>query len=464
MRKQIDFIMPTSPLITHPHADSIVAWRDGQPVSAARFLRDVAHVRALLPAGAHMLNACGDRYRFTVGLAAAMVAGKVSLLPSTQTPEMIRQMREFAPDVFCLTDSRACAIALPQVQFPAALPDGDAADAAGDAPFAVPELDDAQLIAYVFTSGSTGVPVPHRKTWGALVRNVRAEARLWGIDDGRRHAVIGTVPPQHMYGFESTVLVVLQSANALVAGNSFYPADIAAMVQSAPRPRTLVSTPVHLRSVIHAGLALAPVDLLVSATAPLSAALAEELETAFDAPLVEIYGCTETGQLAVRKTARTDEWQLFPGIEFRQRDGVTWASGGHVEQPTPMNDVIESTGEGRFRLHGRMADLVNIAGKRNSLAYLNVQLNAIPGVTDGAFYMPDDAAPDGVTRLTAFVVAPGIDTGVIMAALRERVDSVFLPRPLVKLDSLPRNATGKLPRDALQALARAHAPAREATA
>jgi acyl-coenzyme A synthetase/AMP-(fatty) acid ligase len=462
MRKQIDFIMPTSPLITHPRSDSIVAWRDGQAVSAARFLRDVAHLRALLPAGAHMLNACGDRYRFTVGLAAAMAGGKVSLLPSTQTPEMIRQMQEFAPDVFCLTDNRNCAIALPQVRFPAAPADGEADD--DNAPFAVPELDDAQLVAYVFTSGSTGVPVPHRKTWGALVRNVRAEARLWGIDDGRRHAVIGTVPPQHMYGFESTVLVVLQSANALVAGNSFYPADIAAMVESAPRPRTLVSTPVHLRSVIHAGLKLAPVDLLVSATAPLSAALAEELETAFGAPLAEIYGCTETGQLAVRKTARTDEWQLFPGIVFEQKDGVTWASGGHVEQPTPMGDVIENTGDGRFRLHGRMADLVNIAGKRNSLAYLDVQLNAIPGVTDGAFYMPDDAAADGVTRLTAFVVAPGLDTGAIMAALRERIDSVFLPRPLVKLESLPRNATGKLPRDVLQTLARAQSAAREASA
>jgi acyl-coenzyme A synthetase/AMP-(fatty) acid ligase len=444
-----------SPLITHPRSDRILAWRDGRPVTAGRFLRDVARLRALLPAGGHMLNACGDRYRFTVGLAAAMVGGKVSLLPSTQTPEMIRQMREFAPDAFCLTDSSTCAVDLPQVQFPAH-PAEEAGGDAADAPFDVPELDDAQLVAYVFTSGSTGVPVPHRKTWGALVRNVRGEARLWGIDDGRAHAVIGTVPPQHMYGFESTVLVVLQSGNALVAGNSFYPADIAAMVESAPRPRTLVSTPVHLRSVIHAGLALAPVDLLVSATAPLSRALAVEIEGAFGAPLLEIYGSTETGQIALRNTAQTDEWQLFPDIAFTRKGDVTWASGGHVEQPTPMNDVIEITGESRFLLHGRMADLVNIAGKRNSLAYLNVQLNAIPGVRDGAFLMPEDASPDGVTRLTAFVVAPGLEVAAIMTALRERIDSVFLPRPLVKLDSLPRNATGKLPREALLELARTH--------
>jgi acyl-coenzyme A synthetase/AMP-(fatty) acid ligase len=34
------------------------------------------------------------------------------------------------------------------------------------------------------------------------------------------------------------------------------------------------------------------------------------------------------------------------------------------------------------------------------------------------------------------------------------MDPVFLPRPLVFVDALPRNATGKLPREALQQLAR----------
>lgn len=439
--------MPTFPLITHPDADSIVAWRDGSAVTAARFLSDVAQLAAVLPAGAHMLNACADRYRFAVGLAAALVSGKVSLLPSTQSPEMIRQLLQFAPDAFCLTDSRDCAVALPQVRFPVL------SESCARA-FSVPAIDAGQLVAYVFTSGSTGVPVPHRKTWGALVRNVQAEAQLCGLNDGRRHAVVGTVPPQHMYGFESTVLIVMQSANALVTGQAFYPADICRLIASAPRPRALVSTPVHMRSVLGAGLDIPPVDLVVSATAPLSAALAEELEARFGAPLLEIYGSTETGQIAVRNSTRTQEWTLFPGVQLRQEGDATWAAGGHVEKPTPMNDVIELVAENRFLLHGRTADLVNIAGKRNSLAYLNLQLGAIPGVLDGAFFMPDELSADGVTRLTAFVVAPGVTAPAILAALRERVDPVFLPRPLLFVDALPRNATGKLPREALKELAR----------
>jgi len=56
----------------------------------------------------------------------------------------------------------------------------------------------------------------------------------------------------------------------------------------------------------------------------------------------------------------------------------------------------------------------------------------------------------------AFVVAPGLTAPALLAALRERVDAIFIPRPLVLLEALPRNSTGKLPREALLALAREH--------
>ena len=440
--------MSTLPLITHERADSVIAWRDGCAVSAAQFLFDVAQLREKLPGGGHMLNACNDRYRFAVGLAAALLSRKISLLPPAQTPEMIRQLRLFAPDVFCLTDRNDCAIAMPQLQFPAlaALPDG------AGAAFVVPQVDSGQAVAYVFTSGSTGVPSAHRKTWGALVRNVQSGARLSGLNDGRHHTVIGTVPSQHMFGFESTVLMVMQSANALAVGDAFFPADICHLIASVPRPRMLVSTPVHLRSLLQAGLQVPKLDLILSATAPLSLALAEQLEAVCQAPLREIYGSTETGQIAARNPTQTQQWQLFDGIHLTQQDGFSWAFGAHIECATRLQDVIEPIGAHCFLLHGRTADLVNIAGKRSSLTYLNLQLNAIAGVVDGVFFMPDEVAPDGATRLTAFVVAPGCTPGALMTALRARVDPVFLPRPLILVDALPRNATGKLPRDALKLL------------
>jgi len=58
----------------------------------------------------------------------------------------------------------------------------------------------------------------------------------------------------------------------------------------------------------------------------------------------------------------------------------------------------------------------------------------------------------GVTRLAALVVAPTLDRGVIVQRLRERIDPVFLPRPLLLVDALPRNETGKLPQQTLRAL------------
>jgi acyl-coenzyme A synthetase/AMP-(fatty) acid ligase len=152
------------------------------------------------------------------------------------------------------------------------------------------------------------------------------------------------------------------------------------------------------------------------------------------------------------------EWETLEGLRITHENGHAYVSGGHVEQPTLLHDVIEVLDGGtRFLLHGRLADMVNIAGKRNSLGYLNHQLATIPGVVDGVFFLPDEAEEGHVARLTAFVVAPGLSAREVMAALRERIDAAFLPRPLVLVDSLPRSLTGKLPRAALRALARAKA-------
>jgi acyl-coenzyme A synthetase/AMP-(fatty) acid ligase len=404
-----------------------------------------------------VLNVCADRYRFTVGLAASLLTRKVSLLPPTHTPEVIRRLAAFAPDVFCLTDEEQCDIDLPRVRYPQAADPGARTLADGGAP----EIDAARTAAIVFTSGSTGLPVPHRKTWGRLVRCVRDGAERLGLADGRAHAVLATVPPQHMYGFESSVLVALQSANALCAEHPFYPADICAALARLPRPRTLVATPIHLRALLAAAGEVPAADLIVSATAPLSQELAREAEQRFGAPLIEIYGSTESGQLATRRTARERQWRLWPGVCLTLDEGRAWARGGHLEQPTPMCDELEVIDAERFLLHGRLADLVNIAGKRSSLAYLTHQLNSIEGVQDGAFFFPEDpqTSATGVMRVAAAVVAPGLDAARLTQELRKRIDPVFLPRPLLLLERLPRNSTGKLPRNALQALAAQAPPA-----
>jgi acyl-coenzyme A synthetase/AMP-(fatty) acid ligase len=400
------------------------------------------------------LNTCADRYHFTVGLAAALISGRVSLLPSSQAPEMLRQLRVFAPDVVSLSDEPEASHGLPCMSYPQEECRAAADPAASMAVCPVPDVDAAQLVAYVFTSGSTGTPLPHPKTFGRLIACVREQARRLELHTAR-WAVLATVPPQHMYGFEASVLLPLAGGHALCAERPFYPADIAAALERLPRPRALITTPVHLRALLGSGVALPPADLVLSSTAPLSQQLAAETERRFDTRLLEIYGSTETGQIAIRRPTSTAEWRLWPGVSLEAQSDGTWARGGHIEQPTRLPDLVELTGADRFLLHGRVADLVNIAGKRSSLAYLNHQLNSIPGVEDGAFFHvePPGDSHTGVARVAACVVAPSLGAEELLAALRERIDAVFLPRPLVFVAELPRNGTGKLPLSRLRALA-----------
>lgn len=437
--------MQLLPLVIHASSASIIAWRGNHAIKRNQFLADVAQLAALLPASDHVLNVCSDRYHFSVGVAAAMVTGKVSMLPPTVTLTMIQQLRIFAPDVFCLSDSDTCIIDLPQLRYPthSAKPTKE---------LVTPLIPDNQCAAIVFTSGSTGAPLPHHKSWGALVSSVQAEALRLGLNSSEPQNLTGTVPPQHMYGFESTVLMAWQSGNALNAAQPFYPADICQALANTPCPRVLISSPVHLRALVDAELVVPELTCVVSATAPLAESLVHKIEECCKAPLMEIYGCTETGLIATRRASQSLAWQLLPEITLSFEAEKAYASGGHIPEKTAMSDVIEPLTDGSFLLHGRLADMVNIAGKRHSLASLNHLLNSIPGVKDGVFYIPDETSDTRVTRLAAFVVAPNMNQAELLKALRKHIEPVFLPRPLLLLDALPRNSTGKLPRTALQAL------------
>ena len=433
------------PLLRHDTLDTVAARRQGRDITVAEVLRDVAALAETLPGTGPVLNLCRDRYRFTVGFLAALTRGQLSLLPPSDTPLVLGQIAESYGGVHALADWPCADLPFPVLRGPAGIETCP--------PREIPAVPQDRAAAVLFTSGSTGRPKPNLKSWGSLVASTLGGRSHLGLDALPGASLIGTVPPQHSYGLESTIMLTLQHGLVLHAERPFFPADIVAALEAAPRPRVLVTTPVHLRTVLGDGTRLPPVDLIISATAPLSRALAAEAEDRFGCALQEIYGCTEAGQIAVRRTARDTDWRCFIGMSLRQDEQGTWASGPLTStMETLLGDVIELTGPERFRLHGRMADLVNIAGKRSSLAYLNVQLNAIPGVEDGVFVMPPESGAEEVTRLMAFVVAPALTAEAVLAALRTRIDPAFMPRPLCLVPSLPRNDVGKLPAAELRQL------------
>jgi len=421
--------MADHPLVRHDPAAHF-ALRGSRTVSAQQFLDAAARLASALPERRYVVNLCADRYRFAVGFAAALLRGQVSLMPPNHAPHTIERLRRDYADSYCLDDQFA---------------------AAGISRQPIKDIPGEQIAAIVFTSGSTGDPLPHPKSWGGLVASANAELKALGIGAFPSLSLLGTVPPQHMYGLESTVLMAMQGALLMHAGRPFFPADICAELEALPRPRALVTTPVHLRAMLEGASDIPAADFLLCATAPLQPQLAAEAEKRFAAPLLEIYGCTEAGQIASRRPTQTVEWSLFPQFKLRQDERGTWVQGGHARTELLLADVIELRGGERFVLHGRTADLVNIAGKRTSLASLNHHLNSVPGVRDGTFVVPrgDESA---VARLAAFVVAPGLTSEAILAALRQRIDPAFLPRPLCLVDALPRNETGKLTRARLDAL------------
>jgi acyl-CoA synthetase (AMP-forming)/AMP-acid ligase II len=434
-----------------PGATEFVARRGGRPMPRAAFLAEIAACAAWLPDRPYLINFCADRVRFTVLWAAAMLRGQITLLPGEGSAAAVAALLADYPGVYAVTDSGG-PDGLPCESF--AFPDLGPGPEPADALAFPPE----QIAAVLFTSGSTGKPQPTQRSWGRLVHASRAAGRALGIAEHAGAAVVATVPHAHSYGLESAVMLPLQHGLLLDDTRPFYPADVA-LALAREQPAVLVTTPVHLRALVKDPAVEMRAALVLSATAPLAPELAAVAERTFAAPVFEIYGCSEAGQLASRRTVDGPSWRVLDGFGVRSDAAGTWV-GGPAEPDTLLADDLACADGGSFVLRGRNADGVNVAGKRTSIAYLTARLLEIEGVVDGVFVQPDEVAPGGTARVAALVVAPGLEVTAILAALRDRIDAAFLPRPLRLIDALPRNALGKLPRtDVLRLLASPAEPA-----
>jgi acyl-coenzyme A synthetase/AMP-(fatty) acid ligase len=435
----------TFPLLAHGAGEPVAFWHD-RFVNREAFLAHVYRLAGELPEAPFAINLCDDRYAFMTALAAAMTRGQTTLLPPARAHRLIEELAADYAGSYCLADTRTEVEGIDHHIVTLAEPD------ASNGGESVPQIPADMITAIVFTSGSTGRPNPNPKRWGDLVVGLGLARRRFDFQSSRHETILATIPPQHMYGLEVSIVLPMVAGLSVHAGHPFFPEDIRRTISSLSEPRTMFTTPTHLRACVESGLQWPRLSRIVSATAPLSAALAERAEEMFSCHVMEIYGCTEAGSMATRRTIEGDLWRFYDGVTSHEHDGVVYVSASHLPEPVPLNDFIEVQGDSRFKLLGRHADLVNIAGNRASLSDLNLKLNAIEGVRDGVFVMPDSQNDDDVWRVAALVVAPDLEKSDILAALAERVNPVFLPRPLYKVDNLPRNAMGKLPREALMQL------------
>jgi len=435
------------PLLAPADPARPVAYLRGRPVSLAQFMQHVHAVNRRLPRAGSMINMCEDRYRFLAAYAAALSAGHPVLLPPSRAEQVVTEIGAAHADSYRWDDEDvAAALAAPP----------------SPSPVVATQIPAGRTVMIGFTSGSTGQPKTYPKLWssvhGSTALNAAAIRRALAIADQdaatRIPAIVATVPPQHMYGMELSVLLPLIGGMAVHAGRPLFPADIALALGELPPPRVLVSTPLHLRALLESSQPFPDTALIVSATAPLDRELAAAIEARLGGQLLEMFGSTETCVLACRRTAIEDTWRAYEGVELRPvADGTLVAAPWFIE-PILLQDIVELRGDSRFSVRGRSSDMIEVAGKRASLADLTRRLLAIEGVRDAVLFQPQPDSVASIRRLAALVVAPGCTARQIRERLAASVDPAFLPRPLRIVDSLPRNELGKLPRERLLALLR----------
>ena len=345
-------------------------------------------------------------------------------MPPNRLPRTLEDLAGIYPDSYSLSDR-------------------DFADETGDwagQAYEIPVIPADQLCAIAFTSGSTGLPSPNLKFWETLRTSSYGNAGILLKNISGRLNIVATVPPQHMWGLETSILLPLFANAAISDQTPFYPQDIAAALETLPEPRALVSSPVHLDILLKSGVKLARLERIFSATAPMTVELAQRLEQEYATRVLEIFGSSESGIFAGRHTAHETLWQLSDLFRLAiNRDGVI-LEAGHLPEKVVLQDVIEMTGDRSFRWLGRQQDMLNIAGKRESLTNVNRRLLSIKGVSDGVVFKPENAGE----RLAALVVAPELEASDVHDELKLVLDPVFLPRPIYMVPLLPRQETGKL--------------------
>lgn len=409
-------------------------------ITHEKFKQDVLIVASNLQHHKYAINLCEDRYHFALAFVANIIQNSICLLPAHHAENEIKKIEIEYTDTQRLNDEilekLLAAKADNNIDFPSA-------------------INADRIVAIVFTSGSSGKPKANIKQWGALVDSAQRVAKQINLNQTTQHTLVATVPPQHMYGFETTIIFPLVNGVCVNSNKPFFPEDIRQTLATTSKPAILVTTPIHLRACKQSNLDWPEIDFVLCATAPLSQQLAQDAEQQLNTTVREIYGCSEAGVIATRTPTKNLDWTLLPEYTFSEK-----VTGVCLLTPSSRNEIllpdhIDQIDSQHFHLLGRQSDLVKVAGKRGSLNDLKIKLCELDGVEDAVFFMPNEI-PGEITnekaRLAAFVVAPNIDVKEINTFFSKQVDNAFMPRPLIKIEKLPYNETGKLPLKSLLSL------------
>ena len=392
------------------------------------------------------INLCNNRYLFAVAFAASLLLKQKILMPPSSSPSTINQLTKKHTLSLCICDYKTDELQTKIIDI------RDDISKFEKSIIKEPHnILDEQIAAIVFTSGSTGKPKKIYKRWGALIGTVKALQTRFApqlTNTSQKKCIVSTVPSQHMYGFEMTILIGFLGGTYIHSEKPFYPMDIKKCIEEVNAPVILVTTPVHLKVLIETELYIEKIDSIISATAILPPELAQEAESTFKAEVHEIYGFSEAGSVATKKSPSEEPWKLLDGLHINPgKSNSSYIFAEHFNKKITIEDNINLIGCNQFYLEGRKDDLIKIGGKRVSLAAINNSILSIEGIKDSAVIMIPKTQ-----RITAFVVSKTLSTREIAEILSSKVDNIFIPRPIKIVNCIPRNKTGKIVKSSLLAI------------
>ncbi|HEB88042.1 MAG TPA: hypothetical protein ENI85_00580 [Deltaproteobacteria bacterium] len=451
--------------------DTIVAFGDAGTKTAADLLSDAARIsRALPPAfdGSQVLLVFEkDRYAMAAAFLAALDRGHAVALPPNGRRDSVLAVHERPETAIVLHDTEA--------GFPLRVPDlleldGERAErmlrsgeSAEEPSLVMPIVPREGVIATVYTSGTTGPMTPCRKTSAELLGEAEGLARTFDVVPGDR--IVGAVAPGHIYGLLFTILLPLMRGASFSRETPHHASAVAHCVGT-HRASILVSVPVQLRAFgALAGRSLAQLRRVFSSTGPLPDSVARDFHERHGLAVTEIFGSTETGGIAwrMRFAGDPEPWQPFPGVQ------VSVGETGRLRVDSPFlhpeltrpfetGDLIEPAPDGGFIHLGRADGIVKIGGRRVRIQEVEDGIRKCSGVEDAAVLAVPAPAGRGHRLLAAIVPVPdpkgaaeaeGALLSDVKAVLLEKFEPTCLPRRMVCVDALPKEANGKVPRERL---------------
>jgi malonyl-CoA/methylmalonyl-CoA synthetase len=340
------------------------------------------------------------------------------------------------------------------------------------------------LAAILYTSGTTGRSKGAMLSHGNLLSNARVlkDHWAWQANDVLIHAL----PIFHVHGLFVASHGALLNGSKMIWFNRF---DAAAVVARLPEATVFMGVPtLYMRMLAERGLtreACGHMRLFISGSAPLLIETFKAWQARTGHTILERYGMSETVMLTSNpyrpESARRGGTvgQPLPGVGVRVHDskGRPLPAGeiGGIEVKGPnvfkgywkmpektadefttdlwfkTGDVGHVDSEGCVTIVGRSKDLIISGGYNVYPAEIEGYVNELPGVAESAVVgVPH---PDFGEAVVAVAVArPGaaLDGAAITAALKAKIANFKVPKRVLVLAELPRNAMGKVQKNLLR--------------